>query len=188
MLMSMYRRFPFLGKMCALLCCTIFFVLMQQSVVRAAPAGKLDSGNTQNCFVLQVTLHGSQPATSTCVVQGKAQLTSGTVQPTTYVTGCSNAALTIYADHNQSGWTICFIGDGFVNMTDYSGPAPFFAWNWNDNASSFRAGCASGTFYTDTNGNGGQSDFDPHQRGDFPFGNIWDDSLSSIQIYGNCNG
>lgn len=171
----------------SLLLCCILFTFAPLGIAQAAP--KTSSSNPQqSCSVLQVELHGSQPATSTCLQSGKTASTSGTVSPNTVVTGCSSHALELYSDPDYSGYTICFIGSGFVNMTDYCGPLPVGClWNWNDAASSFWLGCSPVMFYTDTNGGGGSFYVGAYGKNNFPLGAINNDSLSSLRLYNNCS-
>jgi hypothetical protein len=165
-----------------LACCTFYCLLLiftQLSVAQAAPKDDPPDNLQQSCTVLLVELHGSQPPTSTC---------EQTVQPDNIdTTGCGDSALKLYADHNFTGWTLCFIGQGFANLDDYCGPAPVGClWHWNDQTSSFSSGCSSGTFYTDKNGNGTAANFGTWVKQDFPFGGIPDDQLSSLKLDDNC--
>lgn len=134
------------------------------------------------CHQLLVYLHGNAPATSKCLDQTH----TGVIQNTTTDNGCTSYDLKIYSDPNYQGSMICFIGTGFVNMTQYW---LFWPVTWNDQASSFYGGCTTGTFYTNTNGWGqtqnfgqyaGEGNFDG-QNGDLP-----DNTLSSISIATSC--
>ncbi|GER90747.1 hypothetical protein KDW_49090 [Dictyobacter vulcani] len=89
--------------------------------------------------------------------------------------------MVIWSDANLQGWSICFVGTGFVNMTSFS-VNPF--WNWNDQASSYGTGCLDGIFYTNTNGWGQSQPFTMKTTGNFDgyAGHLPNDALSSIYI------
>ncbi|HEX4206460.1 MAG TPA: hypothetical protein VHZ51_20125 [Ktedonobacteraceae bacterium] len=126
-----------------------------------------------------VYLHGNNPSTEKCLKQG---LVSGKATPFTYTTGCSSSALAIETtDGSYQGHYLCFLGTGFVNLTDYIYIWPF---SWNDLADYAGTGCNYGVFYQDINGNGSQEDFNPgHQIffGSTP-GSLPYKSLSSFEI------
>jgi hypothetical protein len=181
------KRLKFTKLLFFCICC-IFLTFSQAAIAQAAVRATPTNKPGYNCTVLQVQLHGSQPATSTCLSKGKMTQKKGLRQPFVNVTQCSQAALEITADINGNGFTICFIGSGFANMTDYCGPSPFcLSWQWNDKASYFSSGCSGGVFYTDINGNGAAQLFHPYEASNFPFGNIPNDSLSSLQLSNSCN-
>ncbi|WP_338254124.1 hypothetical protein [Dictyobacter halimunensis] len=119
----------------------------------------------------------------------KTAAKTGLVQPHTYITGCSTSAFELYDSPGWGGNTICFIGSGFVNLTDYCahwfGNA-YCTNSWNDNAASFWSGCSTGTMYSDINGGGGSQRFDIYEKGNFSYGNIQNYSLSSLKLDSNC--
>ena len=164
----------------------LLLIFAQLSVAQAASKDASPNDQQQNCPVLQVELHGSQPPTKTCKQTGKIlNPPKGTVRID--VTGCGSTGLELYADHKYTGYTICFIGQGFANMDDYCGPLPVgCAWHWSDAASSYSIGCSTGTFYTDKNGNGSFSKFRAYDAGEFPAGNVPDDQLSSLKLDSDC--
>lgn len=161
----------------------VMFALVASLFIMALPASAHTNTVTAkartlqtSCHKLLVQLHGTQSATSTCL-DGRD---TGKVD-------CGNRnALVIWADANQTGWSICFEGAGFANMTSYG---VGFWWNWNDQASSYAAGCSSGTFYKDINGGGQQQNFNPYPEQnnfDGQSGRLPNDSLSSLQLNSNC--
>ena len=141
------------------------------------------SGPRILCGHLVVHLNGHNPATTKCSDKKDSH---GRVIPNLYVSDCSAKTLIIYADSNQSGWTICFYGSGWTNMTEYCGPAPEGCfWNWNDNASSFRTGCSyANNFFADTNGEGTEQSAGSYQSGNFNGHPLYNDSLSSVYVGG----
>lgn len=153
------------------------------SAYQSQPASAHTQTPQAACHILVVHLHGTAPATMSCFKkQGSAgQITTNNACPT-------YGALKIYSDANYEGSIICFLGTGFANMGDYWLAWPFVSWN--DQASSFNAGCNRGTLYVNAGING-----QPPISGAFePFG-LWaqnnldgqnlripNDSLSSVQI------
>ena len=132
------------------------------------------------CSRLLVHLNGSNPATKTCLDKKDSK---GRSIPNTYVSQCTSETVIIYADSNYSGWTICFYGEGFANMTDYCGPAPEGCfWNWNDQASSYKTGCYVTYFYADINTQGTNFYKIDHRQGNFSDTNIGNDALSSVDL------
>lgn len=166
-------------------------------VVAPAPVG--DTG--KECHVLRVELHGSLAAVGTCLdsqqpsAQSSAapiqmrllgQLQSGPrIRPHTVATDCTDVNdLAIYADAGQSGDRICFSGTGFVNLTDFLHGWGGIYGNWNDIASSWRAGIHFGTFYSDLNGEGRSYNFGRGSSGNFGDTVIGNDQLTSIKVGG----
>jgi hypothetical protein len=183
--MIRYTTLRYIKLVCFPFSC-LLLIFAQPSVAQAAPQDATPTNQQQNCPVLLVELHGSQPPTKTCKQTGKIlNPPQGTVRIET--TGCGSTALALYADHNFTGWTVCFIGQGFANLDDYCAPLPTGCiYHWNDLASSYSAGCSTGTFYTDKNGNGSFSNFPAYKGGEFPAGNIPDKQLSSLQLDSAC--
>ena len=164
----------------------LLLIFAQLSMAQAAPKDATSTNQQQNCPVLLVELHGSQPPTKTCKQTGKI-LNPSQETVRIDVTGCSPNALELYADHDFTGWTICFIGKGFANLGDYCGPAPVGClWNWNDKASSYWTGCSTGTFYTGQNGSGSSTNFGISVERNFPVGSIPDKQLSSLSLDSDC--
>jgi hypothetical protein len=131
------------------------------------------------------TVHAqTQQAASTCpnrVIKGnhytcynrQGQATSqGTLSPQTSTWG--NCNLMIYQNGPflaSSGWVDCITGYGLFNI-----PTAY-----NDQASSW-ASCANGTFYVDSGGKGTSAPFGDLKWGNFPLGNVPNDSLSSVNL------
>jgi hypothetical protein len=144
------------------------------------------SQNKDGCAHLLVHLHSNKLATATCLDTGKS---SSGVTPFTTTTGCNTNSLELYVDSTAINITasICFIGTGYANMSDYYGPwyAPF---NWNDTANRYRTGCNSGTFYKDSNGNGTAQPFSSNQAHTFDgqSGRLPIYTLSSLRIVTSC--
>src|SRR5579883_2738029 len=166
----------FLGIFCIL----ALTLLVAPYTVSAHSINSKPFSNT--CLHLLVTLHGNGPATSQCLDKVSHPQS---VNPDTSVTDCGPSVLRIYWDQNQNGYLgeICFIGTGFVNMTEYYGPWYNYK-NWNDQASSYQTQCTTGSFFADTNGNGARQIFSYSQVGNFDGqnGHLQNDTLSSIQI------
>ncbi len=183
--MIRYTTLRYMKLFCFPFSC-LLLIFAQLSVAQAAPKEASLTNQQQNCPVLLVELHGSQPPTKTCKQTGKVlNPPKGTIRID--VTGCGSDALELYSNHNFTGDTVCFIGQGFANMTDYCRPFPVGCiWSWNDYTSSFSAGCSSGSFYTDKNGNGGYATFTDHISQDFPVGGVPDKQVSSLMLNSNC--
>ncbi len=185
---------------CFLICtCLMFSLLLLTETSNSAYAATKASPsiNFSNCHHIVVHLNGKNPATTACSNNGKAVNVSGKSHPRTDVVDCGFTALELYTNANEDGDTVCFLGEGFVNLPQYC--LPFFSGgclpgkSWNDQASSYNAGCSSGTFYGDVNGNGPNQRFKPHEIGNFNGGtspngipSLRNDILSSLRIDVNC--
>jgi hypothetical protein len=75
----------------------------------------------------------------------------------------------------SNGWGICVQHSG-----NYSVPA-----QENDQASAFETEC-EGNFFVNGPGTFPGSGFNGNVRGNFPYGSVPNDSLSGIQVLGNC--
>lgn len=137
-----------------------------------------------------VYLHGSNAPTSKCLDRHGRNAT-----PFIYVTDCSYSALEL-VNISKDDWTICFIGSGNTNMTDYC--APIWAGgclvpSWNDQADNYQTGCSDVFFYADINESGTVQYARPHEGWSFNGGTspsgqhtLFDNSLSSITLLNNC--
>ncbi|GHO49193.1 hypothetical protein [Ktedonospora formicarum] len=146
-----------------------------------------------------VHLHGKDAPTITCFDNSKQE-----VQPNIGLGNCDSAEVTIWWDTSFTGDYLCFVGNGFANLTDYA-PAWYnvplcHCTSWNDQASGFSLhGCAltglpqsgnpdyPGYFAKDSNGNGQKQYFKDNiskSAKDFTGinGVLANDSLSSIYI------
>lgn len=155
-------------------------------------------GNPTDCHTLLVHLNGKQTPTKTCLDKlpntgAKHGNTKAGVVPNTDVTDNCAPAFELYSDANYSGYTICFIGQGWVsNLEDYCLPStPCPLGNWNDIASSYWAGCSDAYLYSDSNGGGQRMFVQQQQKGNFNGsksnpGVMPNDKLSSLNIWSNC--
>jgi len=139
-----------------------------------ASAQSIPSPVNNGCTVQNVHLNGNQPPTITC-------LTLDTVG-----SDCSSSTLSLRAtDGFNMDYYLCFLGTGFVNLTDY----PWgIGSNWDNRANWYGTGCNTGTFFADSNGSGTKQTFSPGvqanfdgQNGRLPFA-----TLSSLQITSSC--
>src|SRR5579885_1794907 len=147
----------------------------------------------QGCRHPIVYLHDTSPTTSKCMdtPQRSPHGSSATMIPYTNVTNCGPQSLHLFNNINfdASNGDVCFVGTGFINLTDIQGPwwwGPFVSWN--DKASSYQTNCTQGTFYADINGNGSHQAFASRQSAnfdgvDFKLNN---DTLSSFDITSQC--
>jgi hypothetical protein len=140
--------------------------------------------NQSGCAHLLVHLQGSKSAITTCL---DATTSSSSVTPFTSTVGCMNNTLELDTFTALATESICFIGTGYANMSDYIGPW-YATFNWNDAALNYKTGCNSGTFYSDSNGNGIQQPFSPHEEHDFDgqSGRLPALTLSSLRITSSC--
>jgi hypothetical protein len=140
--------------------------------------------NQSGCAHLLVHLQGSKSATTTCLdaITGLSSVT-----PFTSTVGCTSNSLELDAYAVGITSTICFIGTGYANMSDYTGPW-YLPVTWNDEAVHYKTGCNSGTFYIDSNGNGTQQPFSPREERDFDgqSGRLPAHTLSSLIITSSC--
>jgi len=166
-------------------------------VMKTSTHKHLQGGRFQvHCNAAVVHLNGTQVPTITCPKPASAGSVGGGKMSASLPNigaddNCNQAGeLRIWWDESYSGWEICFTGTGFTNMTDYCAwgwlYGEYGCWNWNDSATSYRAECTDGHFYTDTNGNGSYDYFSLNSS-NYLFGtgnmsNVPNDSLSSIQI------
>lgn len=135
-----------------------------------------------NCAVQMVYLHDANPPTVQCLQQKIAP------RPSPYIatTQCSNRALALRgATIGQGDQYLCFIGTGFVNLTDF---IRNFPQTWNDFANWYGPGCNYGVFYIDTNGNGTHQNFIAGTAFNFDGrnGRLPANTLSSLRIDTSC--
>lgn len=162
-----------------------FFIAALPASAHAATRSTQASSHHAVCHTLLVTLHGTAPATMSC-----RDRTSNPISPriTTNNACGTYGALKLYQDSGFEGNTLCFLGTGFANMTDYWIFWPFTSWN--DQVSSYNAGCNDGAFYANTGGTGQTQSFSQWASAnlDGQSGRLPNDSLSSLQIFstGGC--
>lgn len=137
------------------------------------------------CYDAVVTLHGTDAPTIQCLLKDKPAPGTAMADTATYPCGPSMPTpwIQIYQDNGYGGATICFVGTGFVNLTNFN---INIVETWNDQESSFKAN-SYGIQYWDTNGNGAQCDFYYGYRVswiDTICGKGWNDNASSIEILG----
>jgi hypothetical protein len=80
---------------------------------------------------------------------------------------------------------LCFLGTGFVNLTDY----PWgIGSNWDNKPNWYGTGCNTGTFFADINGGGTRQNFSPGVQANFDGqnGRLPALTLSSFQITSSC--
>lgn len=82
-------------------------------VAHAASHVTTNVASPGKCIVTQYYLHGTQPATKTCL---KYQTTSGNqgVSPNTSIGSCSNPNATLWSTGNGE---VCFTGTGYLGLT-----------------------------------------------------------------------
>lgn len=105
------------------------------------------------------------------------------------------STLQIWQKPNFQGDTICFVGEGYVNLSDY---CEQFANSrcvktWDKQAGSYSTGCSDGFFYTQNDAQGTSQYFEPHKSGRFDqsvsysgWPNLPDKSLSSFYLTSQC--
>lgn len=148
------------------------------------------------CQVLWVHLRGSLPSRNECMDGLPRQSNPNRVGTYIYKdSGCGGNSLWIFQDSNFSGLEICFDGAGSVNMGNYTTSCNFgVCASWNDNASSWSAGCSNGTFWINANESGQAYDFAAWSAnnfdGQYDSSNheyrLPNNSLSSLTLYSNC--
>jgi hypothetical protein len=154
---------------------------------------------TAGCRITQITLHGFDAPTLSCLDGQKrsvhTRLVAGSgplAVPQVFEDACYDDDLVLHWDSNLNGDKLCVNGSGVLNLTD--------VWNynrhasWNDEVSSFWTGCYSDYFYTDINRGGGVA-WAPGSPGgfysewdNFPLGQVPNDTLSSIWQYYSYGG
>lgn len=147
------------------------------------------------CRTLWVQLHGTAPATATCLDNRTPIHTSHPGVDIYQDTGCTQNALWLYQDTNDSGLRICFRGAGSVNLGNYVTSCNFgICASWNDNASSYWGGCSTGRFYHDSNETGQYYDYGVQEQHNFDGSlnvnnneyRLGNDTLSSLTIWSGC--
>lgn len=144
--------------------------------------------NSATCQVKHVTLHGTLAPTISCLRQKRAGPTrstggSGPLASLAFASDCADDALALYWDGPiwSSAWwnspELCISGYGLLNLTDVG---------WNDVASAWWTGCRDDYFYQNINRGGGiayapgSPDGENSANGNFPYGGVGNDQLSSI--------
>jgi hypothetical protein len=164
-----------------------FFALATSSTLAAttAPSRSVAGGVNTPCRTLEVQLHGTQPATTTCLDR---QTTSpaGVVTPQIYepIRCSSTDELDLYSDANWTGYHMCLIGSGTANLGDYY---PYHAGTWDNKASSYYTGCSPVTFYTNVNRTGYSISEPAYHAGNFTPGTVGNDTLTSVYLSSNCS-
>lgn len=92
-------------------------VLATTICTNIASAHSSQSSTQQGCGHLIVYLHGTSPTTSKCM---DASQSSQHAIPYTSVSDCGPSSLHLYnnANFDASNGDVCFIGTGFINLTD----------------------------------------------------------------------
>ena len=136
------------------------------------------------CVVQMVHLNGKNPPTTTCLRQsvppGQVILAAGS--------DCSSSTLTLGGADLYGDLELCFLGTGFVNLTDYVWRVPLVGGTWDNRAQWYSTGCNSGTFYADINGSGTLQKFGTGEEANFDGqnGRLSNLTLSSFQITSSC--
>jgi hypothetical protein len=169
------------------------FLVIQGSGVYAANMQPKVIG----CRVMQVTLHGNNAPTNTCLM-----MTGAKISPATQSSSCISSSVQLFVDINYGRAELCFTGVGYANLTDYQwfettcDPVTGFCnpvfFSWNDALSSFRTGSWRGYLWWDINKGGPNLFFSaletcPNIGAHINGTNLanWNDRASSIQIIDN---
>lgn len=147
------------------------------------------------CAVLQVTLHGSAAPDSQCLSQTAPSSNKGVIPNTSADKSCPTNDLVLYWNSPigvHPNYLLCLIGFGELNLNQslftQNGTTTGTYLNWNDQASAWWTGCADVYFFTDINEGGnwtrvvGSEHGLNSPSGNFPYGNIPNDSLSSVLL------
>jgi hypothetical protein len=178
---------------------SLFFTALTasaQTVHReSAPAASTKAVLLHSCEHLLVQLHGTDPATSSCLdKQIAATISSASYSnpiPNLGFVDCGSHSnsLILWIDSNFSGGTICFENAGSTDMTEWPCPGNHLpGCNWNDNASSYEARCSGGTFWSDVGEQGQRQPFNAHDQHNFDglSGRLANDTLSSLTHNNKC--
>ncbi|GCF11349.1 hypothetical protein KDI_49130 [Dictyobacter arantiisoli] len=142
----------------ATLVITLIFFTSSTSNVHAS--SKPSVPHLEHCAVELVHLNGSNAPTVECL---RPEKTAGQIIPNTYGTDCTSQALLLQAQDNNGTLQICFLGTGFINLTDYTWR--FWPNTWNDRPTYYQSGCTRGIFYSDINGQGSTQNFGQYESG-----------------------
>jgi hypothetical protein len=138
-----------------------------------------------SCRTVRVHLRGNQPPIATCAERPHSTINAS--GPLTWEDlFCDGTDVHLYTDASYAGYLICFYGNGFVNMTDFT----YVDWfgierSWNDTVTSWKAKSWFGRFYSDINGAGAYKlYFNALQQGNFINDTLPNDTLSSMCLDG----
>ena len=116
--------------------------------------------------------------------------------PFTGTDQCSFSSLELVDWQPFSDITICFLGSGHTNLTDFCQPiTPCFGGlgSWNDIADHYTVGCSKAHFFVDVDEKGASQFANPHEDHDFdeqatPSGShaLKQDTVSSISLDTGC--
>jgi hypothetical protein len=151
-------------------------------VIPSAHASNISTVHSlSHCAVEFVQLHGNSSPEVTCLKQEGA---SGKISPHTYGTDCSSNTLQLSGLDGLGRLTLCFLGTGFINLTDYT----WRVWpdTWNDRATRYSTGCNYGVFYADIDGGGSSQSFTAGQSDLFSGHPLNQLTLSSFSITRSC--
>ncbi len=152
-----------------LIACCVFGVLVSSVFLISQPVHAQENQTASPCPVKVITKQTGTLISYTCLDRRGQVLSKGHLSPQSSVYGYCN--LGIYGNGPfppTSGWFLCVTGSGKFNIPQA----------YNDQASSW-ASCAAGTFYVDSNQRGGSGSFGDLKDGNFPLGNVPNDSMSS---------
>ncbi len=143
-------------------------VLVAPTSASAAPAEHATTGSTY-CRITYFPNPGS--TAGTCLQTG-----TGAPSNTIYAGACVYQNGGYGTSAWASGWMLCFFGPGtFLVPVAY-----------NDKASSWDTGCTGGTFYTNQPGTTPNANFPSLTSGNFPWGGVANDALSSLTLTYGC--
>jgi hypothetical protein len=142
-----------------------------------------------SCYRLVVYLHGSSPATTTCLQEQKPSKAADSPSPD-LSTSCGSHLtppwLVIYQDINYGGASLCFVGTGYTNLYNYW--IIFLIETWSDQLSSFTSG-ATGVMTTENDGYGDACFFylglNSPWIDNWCGGSGWNDNINWIEITGS---
>lgn len=164
---------------------TVFASILITPPAYAKSQAAMPQASSHSCAVTMVYLHGANPPTTTCLKQSQS---SGLITPDTYGSDCSNQTLALRSTDQYGDQYLCFLGTGFVNLTDYVWRTWWPYSTWNDAADWYGTGCNTGVFFADVNGNGTRQTFGPGRQVNFDgqSGRLPDRTLSSFRIDVSC--
>ncbi len=153
------------------------------------------------CQATQITLQGSAAPAVACLDGQKHTMRTGGSGPLAwyYQSGCPDDSLVLYwngplnpnTNTYPSGPQLCVNGSGLLNLCC----SLINGLNWNDQASAFWSGCYDDVLYQDVNRGGGVGygwgypDGEQYPTwGNFPWGQVGNDQLSSIWQYNSHGG
>lgn len=182
----MFRRFVVLPLVAVLLCA--FLISLAVPKAHAASAHVAST-----CHVSQLVVHANGSRTISCLQATSKSSTK--VSPNTISSPpCPADDLVLYYNGPfgsaaaNNGPILCVYGNSNtpINLT-----VTVNGVSWNDKASAWWTGCQDVEFFVDSNGQGGiayaaGSDYGFNSpAGNFPYQNVGNDQLSSVEMYSN---